>query len=120
MDKKEIANRLIEARKASNLNQSEVARALGVTPQAVQKWEIAETSPRASQYEKLEKVLGRSRQWLMFGEGTVSPNDSLFDEYQELRERVDQAISCLRASELAEGRERDNLTSAAKRILEKS
>lgn len=44
MDK--IAKRIENCRRHLNFSQSELARKVGVTPQAVQKWEKAKTVPR--------------------------------------------------------------------------
>lgn len=41
----EIANRLLQLRKENNLSQEELARKLGISRQAVSKWERAEASP---------------------------------------------------------------------------
>ena len=41
----EIANRLVQLRKQSNLSQEELAMRLGISRQAVSKWERAESSP---------------------------------------------------------------------------
>lgn len=41
----EIANRLVELRKANNLSQEALAEKLGISRQAVSKWERAEASP---------------------------------------------------------------------------
>ena len=120
MNKLEFARRLIEARNEKNLNQSDIARGLEISPQAVQKWESGESSPRNSQYDKLENILGRSRQWLMFGIEDQPEIKFLLNEIHDLRGRIDQSLSCLRASETAKSNDRESLIAAAKRILEET
>ena len=56
MDK--IAKRLEDCRHGKNISQSELARKVGVTPQAVQKWEKAKTVPRGATLRRLADVLG--------------------------------------------------------------
>jgi transcriptional regulator with XRE-family HTH domain len=63
-----IATRIANARKELNLNQSELARLLSVTPQAVQSWESGKARPKGARLENLAKALGKSVQWLMVGE----------------------------------------------------
>ncbi|HCC02428.1 MAG TPA: hypothetical protein DEP60_06970, partial [Ruminococcaceae bacterium] len=41
----EIANRLVQMRKKNHLSQEELAEKLGISRQAVSKWERAESSP---------------------------------------------------------------------------
>ena len=41
----EIANRLVNLRKSNNLSQEALAEKLGISRQAVSKWERAEASP---------------------------------------------------------------------------
>ena len=50
--------RMAEAREAKGLNQSELARRLGVTPQAVQSWEAGKSTPRPPRMYELAKILG--------------------------------------------------------------
>ncbi len=65
MDK--IAKRIENCRRHLNFSQSELARKVGVTPQAVQKWEKAKTVPRGYTLEKLAGVLGVSPAYIQFG-----------------------------------------------------
>lgn len=58
--------RLLEAR--NNGNQSELARFVGVSPQAVQQWIAGETSPRGKNLEKASEFLGVAPAVLRFGQ----------------------------------------------------
>lgn len=54
----EIANRLQQMRKKSNLSQEELAAKMGVTRQAVSKWERAESAPDMENLILLAKLYG--------------------------------------------------------------
>ncbi len=56
----EIANRLQQMRKKNNLSQEELASKIGVTRQAVSKWERAESSPDMENLILLAKLYGVS------------------------------------------------------------
>jgi transcriptional regulator with XRE-family HTH domain len=56
----EIANRLVELRKKSGLSQEELAAKLGLSRQAVSKWERAEASPDTDNLICLAKLYGVS------------------------------------------------------------
>ena len=118
MEKISFAARLIEARTQNSLSQSDIARGLGISPQAVQKWEKGESAPRSTQFEVLERLLGRSRQWLMFGCEDQSGMQTLVHEINELRSCIEQSLSCITAAEHAENEEKVHLIAAAKRILQ--
>lgn len=49
---------IAHAREAKGMTQSELARALGVTPQAVQKWEAGTAVPRPTKFQRVAEVLG--------------------------------------------------------------
>lgn len=54
----EIANRLLQYRKRMGLSQEELAEKIGVSRQAVSKWERAEASPDTDNLIELSKVYG--------------------------------------------------------------
>ena len=62
----EIANRLYEYRKQRNLSQEELAQQIGVSRQAVSKWERAESSPDTDNLIELAKLYGVSLDELLF------------------------------------------------------
>ena len=64
----ETANRLYELRKQQGLSQEELAEKLGVSRQAVSKWERSEASPDTDNLIALAKIYGMSLDELVFGE----------------------------------------------------
>lgn len=64
----EIANRLYELRKNHNLSQEELAEKLGVSRQAVSKWERCEASPDTDNLIALAKIYGLTLDELIYGE----------------------------------------------------
>lgn len=56
----EIANRLTETRKKNGLSQEELADRLGISRQAVSKWERGEASPDTDNLIALAKIYGTS------------------------------------------------------------
>ena len=56
----EIANRLVELRKKMGLSQEELADKLGISRQAISKWERAEASPDTDNLICLAKIYGVS------------------------------------------------------------
>lgn len=64
----EIANRLLQYRKSSGLSQEDLAEKIGVSRQAVSKWERAEASPDTDNLIILAQVYGVSLDELLNGE----------------------------------------------------
>ncbi|MBO5716351.1 MAG: helix-turn-helix domain-containing protein, partial [Clostridia bacterium] len=64
----ETANRLYELRKKHNLSQEELAEKLGVSRQAVSKWERSEASPDTDNLIALAKIYDLSLDELIYGE----------------------------------------------------
>lgn len=56
----DLSRTIADAREARGMNQSELARAVGVSPQAVQKWESGLSVPRPSKLKTISDVLGIS------------------------------------------------------------
>lgn len=77
----ETANRLFELRKKHNLSQEELAEKLGVSRQAVSKWERSEASPDTDNLIALAKIYNLSLDELIYGEKTesVEENKSAID-----------------------------------------
>lgn len=65
----EIANRLLQYRKSNGLSQEELAEKIGVSRQAVSKWERAEASPDTDNLIILAEVYGVTLDELLKGEG---------------------------------------------------
>jgi transcriptional regulator with XRE-family HTH domain len=64
----EIANRLVQLRKANNLSQEDLADKIGVSRQAVSKWERAEASPDTDNLIMLAKIYGVSLDEMLHSE----------------------------------------------------
>ena len=74
----ETANRLLQYRKQHNLSQEELAEKIGVSRQAVSKWERSEASPDTDNLISLAEVYGVSLDELLKGkpeEGEQEQND---------------------------------------------
>src|SRR5690554_3542843 len=67
-----IANRLVELRKKHNLSQEELASKLGVSRQAVSKWERAESSPDTDNLISLAKLYNKSLDELLLNDENTS------------------------------------------------
>ncbi|RYY87757.1 MAG: helix-turn-helix domain-containing protein [Chitinophagaceae bacterium] len=77
--KKQTTGQLIaQAREQLGLNQSELARRLGVTPQSVQSWESDRNTPRHKRLKEIGDQLGVSAAYLMgeMGRNVDLPDDA--------------------------------------------
>lgn len=72
---KTFSERLTETREALGMSQSELARKMNVTPQAVQQWEST-TTPRQHRVDLLAKILSVSASFLLFGANLESKNQT--------------------------------------------
>lgn len=72
----ELGARIATARELKGLNQSDLARALGVASQAVWRWEQGRVTPGAARLVEIADVTGVTLDWLLRGDGheiTLSP-----------------------------------------------
>jgi transcriptional regulator with XRE-family HTH domain len=76
----EIANRLFELRKKKNLSQEELADKIGVSRQAVSKWERAESSPDTDNLIELARLYEISLDELLFTSEPVSKEKEKSEE----------------------------------------
>lgn len=82
----EIANRLVELRKKNGFSQEELADKLGLSRQAVSKWERAEASPDTDNLICLAKIYGVSLDDLL---NTDQPIEDIVKEQKEKIEETD-------------------------------
>lgn len=75
----EIANRLVQLRKANHLSQEELASRLGISRQAVSKWERAEASPDTDNLIMLARLYGVSLDEMLCTEEIPVPQESRGD-----------------------------------------
>ena len=68
----EIANRLVELRKKNGYSQEELAEKIGISRQAVSKWERAESSPDTDNLIALSRLYQVSLDELL-GTGATAP-----------------------------------------------
>lgn len=76
----EIANKLLQLRKEKGLSQEALAQELGISRQAVSKWERAEASPDTDNLIELAKLYGISLDELLLHEPTQSEFEKTDDK----------------------------------------
>ena len=94
----EIANRLVTLRKRNSLSQEALAEKLGISRQAVSKWERAEASPDTDNLILLSRIYGISMDELLSTEDEipVSYMDMEEEKLPEKEIREEEVKSCLR------------------------
>lgn len=75
-----MAQRLVDRRKAAGLSQETLSAQLGVSRQAVSKWERSESSPDTDNLIALAALYGVSLDELLYGEAVDSTDDSQADD----------------------------------------
>lgn len=88
-----MAQRLVDRRKAAGLSQEALAAQLGVSRQAVSKWERSESSPDTDNLIALAALYGVSLDELLYGEavGDGDGGTEASDETEETEDSADNA-----------------------------
>ena len=88
-----MAQRLVDRRKAAGLSQEALAAQLGVSRQAVSKWERSESSPDTDNLIALAALYGVSLDELLYGEavGDGNGNTEVSDETEKAENSTDNA-----------------------------
>lgn len=89
-----MAQRLVDRRKAAGLSQEALAAQLGVSRQAVSKWERSESSPDTDNLIALAALYGVSLDELLYGEAASdadSSEDGSTETVNEVKEAEDSA-----------------------------
>jgi len=84
----EIANRLLEFRKQNKFSQEELAEKIGISRQAVSKWECAESSPDLDNLVSLAELYGVTVDELLFGASGERNQTTAENESNEPKEYV--------------------------------
>ena len=88
----ETANRLYELRKKHNLSQEELAEKLGVSRQAVSKWERSEASPDTDNLIALAKIYDLTLDELIFGQKEDNKEENLGEDMGEKTEQYENVF----------------------------
>jgi transcriptional regulator with XRE-family HTH domain len=89
--KTDIAKRIKRGRIALGYSLSELARRVGVSPQAVQQWEFGKTSPKGENLRKLSNVLNFTPQFLQYGNSDIKLNEPAFSSLKDLEQALDSS-----------------------------
>ena len=82
------ANRLCELRKKHNLSQEELAAKLGVSRQAISKWERSESSPDTDNLIELAKIYNMTLDDLLNGDDAI---DLINENKDSNNEHIDES-----------------------------
>ena len=78
MDQEKIGNLLKKIRKDNNLTQEKFAEKLGVTPQAVSKWENGKNIPDISVLKEIKKLYNINLDSILDGENNKKANNKMY------------------------------------------
>lgn len=89
----DIAERLQELRKKAGYSQEQVAEQLGLSRQAVSKWESGQGKPEIDNIVKLVELYGVSADYILLGIENSTPTPAT--EKKKLSKEYRRAIGCI-------------------------
>ena len=89
----DIAERLQELRKKAGYSQEQVAEQLGLSRQAVSKWESGQGKPEIDNVVKLVELYGVSADYILLGIENSTPTPAT--EKKKLSKEYRRAIGCI-------------------------
>ena len=89
----DIAERLQELRKKAGYSQEQVAEQLGLSRQAVSKWESGQGKPEIDNIVKLVELYGVSADYILLGIENSTPTPAT--EKKKLSKEYRKAIGCI-------------------------
>jgi transcriptional regulator with XRE-family HTH domain len=101
--------RLIELRRRYKLSQSKLGELCGVTKAAVSQWETGISTPEIKKLMELRSKLKFSLDWLMTGEGELTPGSLDAMANPEERRQDDRRRGCRRDRRQRQRREGSSL-----------
>lgn len=85
-----LGSRLLRAREASGVTQTQCAKNLGVKKTTIQAWENDRTEPRAHHLVRVAGMLNVSPSWILGGMGEAPSDSSIADEIKLIRGQLTQ------------------------------
>lgn len=99
---KNIGQRIALLREQRNLNQTQLATALGLSPQAVQAWESEKSEPKGNRIEEIAKILQCTSEYLLTGKGGYLAGDKGIYKIDALDVTASAGYGSLKLSETIE------------------
>jgi HTH-type transcriptional regulator, cell division transcriptional repressor len=91
-----LAERIVEARKATGLTTAQLAHRLGVRTSTLSSWESGKAEPRTNRLTMLAGLLSVSPTWLLCGRGTA-PHDTSDPDVNSLKTSLSELRSMITA-----------------------
>ena len=92
-----IADRILTLRKSKGMSQEQLAEAMGVSRQAVSKWESEQASPDPEKIIAMSEIFGVTTDYLLKGiepekEAEIKPEEKMEEKHMAVGDVLDQKI----------------------------